>query len=117
MEGGVLSWLGLAGALAFIASASRRRAPAARDSSRCAWHVPDPVPPNVVQRALQLLARGDPLGTEYVEEVDRRIYKFRRSMHPPSPTNRQWHPGIDAQECVLPAAGSRSTCGTCRANE
>lgn len=116
MGGVLLPWLGLAGVLAFIAGASRRRTPARPDPSRCDWHVPDPVPPHVVQRALELLARGDPLGTEYVEEVDRKIYKFRRAMHPPNPSNPQWHPGIDAQECVLPGRNSVA-CGACRTNE
>jgi hypothetical protein len=114
-----LPWVGLAAVLAFIAGASRRRAPATPDPSRCAWHVPDPIPAHVIRRAWELLTRGDPLGTEYVEEVDGTIYKFRRAMHPPNPSNPQWHPGIDAQECVLPVrtAGPDAVRGARRANE
>ena len=59
-------------------------------------------------RAVELLARGDPLGTEYVEEVQDRIYRFRRAMHPPNTQIREWHPGIDAVECA-----SRKGCASC----
>src|SRR5579862_785766 len=86
-----------------------RRAPVTPDSSNCSWRVPDPVPGRVIQRAWELLARGDPLGTEYVEPVDGTIYKFRRAMHPPNPNNLKWHPGIDAQECTLPARSAAVT--------
>ena len=105
-------WLRLAGTLAVMANAScrgappvlpDRLAPVTPDFSRCSWRVPDPIPGHVIQRALELLARGDPLGTEYVEPLDGTIYKFRRAMHPPNPNNLKWHPGIDAQACTLPA--------------
>jgi hypothetical protein len=97
-------WLGIAAAFAVIAGAEagarrRRRKP---DVSRCDWTVPDPVPPAVTVRAVELLARGDPLGTEYVEEVQGRIYRFRRAMHPPNAQIHEWHPGIDAVECTTP---------------
>jgi hypothetical protein len=113
-----LPWLGLAGALAFMANAScrgappvapDRPAPVTTDSSRCSWRVLAPIPAHVIQRALELLARGDPLGTEYVEPLDGTIYKFRRAMHPPNPTNLKWHPGIDAQACTVPAGSAAAT--------
>jgi hypothetical protein len=122
--GALLPWLGLAGALVFMASAScrgapppspaNRPAPVTPDSSRCIWRVPDPLPARVIQHAVELLALGDPLGTEYVEPLDGTIYKFRRAMHPPSQNNAKWHPGIDALECsvrtrnaaVMPRQGS-----------
>jgi hypothetical protein len=109
--GALLPWLGLAGALVFMASAScrgapppalvNRPAPVTPDSSRCTWRVPEPLPARVIQRAVELLALGDPLETEYVEPLDGTIYKFRRSMHPPSQNNQKWHPGIDALECAV----------------
>ena len=102
-------WLGMAAAFAVIAgaeaSARRRRKP---DVSLCDWIVPDPVPPAVTVRAVELLARGDPLGTEYVEEVQDRIYRFRRAMHPPNAQIHEWHPGIDAVECA-----PRKDCASC----
>jgi hypothetical protein len=102
-------WLGMAAAFAVIAgaeaSARRRRKP---DPLLCDWIVPDPVPPAVTVRAVELLARGDPLGTEYVEEVQDRIYRFRRAMHPPNPQIHEWHPGIDAVECA-----PRKDCASC----
>ena len=100
-SGELWPWLGIAAALAVIAgseaAARRRRKP---DVSHCDWAVPDPVPPAVTVRAVELLARGDPPGTEYVEEVQGRIYRFRRAMHPPNPQIHEWHPGIDAVECT-----------------
>lgn len=63
------------------------------------------MPPAVTVRAVELLARGDPLGTQYVEEVQGRIYRFRRAMHPPNPQINEWHPGIDAVECTAPRKG------------
>jgi hypothetical protein len=94
-------WLGITAAFAVIAGAEaaarRRKMP---DVSPCTWEVPDPVPPPVTVRAVELLARGDPLGTEYVEEVQGRIYRFRRAMHPPNAQLPEWHPGIDAVECT-----------------
>jgi hypothetical protein len=99
-------WLGIAAAFAVIAGAEaaarRRRKP---DVSHCDWTVPDPVPPAVTVRAVELLARGDPLGTQYVEEVQGRIYRFRRAMHPPNAQIREWHPGIDAVECTTQRKG------------
>ena len=99
-------WLGIAAAFAVIAGAEaaarRRRKP---DVSHCDWTVPDPVPPAVTVRAVELLARGDPLGTQYVEEVHGRIYRFRRAMHPPNAQIHEWHPGIDAVECTTPRKG------------
>ena len=110
--GALLQWLGLAGALLFVASASCRgapppapanpAAPVIPDASRCTWRVPDPIPAHVIRRAVELLALGDPLGTEYLEPLDGTIYKFRRAMHPPSQNNLDWHPGIDALECAIP---------------
>jgi hypothetical protein len=50
------------------------------------------------------------LGTEYVEQVNGTTYKFKRAMHPPSASNPQWHPGIDAKECVpVPRAASQGS--------
>ena len=92
--------LGFAGALALAASSRGRRTARAPDTSRCAWAVPNPIPSDVVRRAHELLARGDPMGTEYVEELDGRIYRFRRAMHPPNAQISEWHPGIDAVECT-----------------
>ncbi len=108
-SGELWPWLGIAVAFAVIAGAEavarRRRRP---DLSLCDWVVPDPVPPAVTVRAVELLARGDPLGTEYVEEVQDRIYRFRRAMHPPSAQIHEWHPGIDAVECA-----PRKGCASC----
>ena len=102
-------WVGMAAAFAVIAgaeaSARRRRKP---DLSLCDWAVPDPVPPAVTVRAVELLARVDPLGTEYVEEVQGRIYRFRRAMHPPNAQIHERHPGIDAVECA-----PRKGCASC----
>ena len=95
----LLPMVGIAGALMFIASA-RRPAPRPPDTSRCAWDVPDPVPPGVVRRAYELLARGDPLGTEYVEELDGTIYKFRREIHGPNPEIPFNHPGVGVRACA-----------------
>jgi hypothetical protein len=71
-------WLGITAAFAVIAGAEaaarRRRKP---DVSHCTWEVPDPVPAAVTVRAIDLLARGDPLGTECVEEVQGVIYLRR----------------------------------------
>jgi hypothetical protein len=114
----LLPRLGLAGALAFMANASCHGTPPVApdrpalvtpDSSRCSWRVPAPIPARVIQRALELLARGDPLGTEYVESLDGTIYKFRRAMHPPNPNNLKWHPGIDAQACTVRAGSTAAT--------
>ncbi|HTB76916.1 MAG TPA: hypothetical protein VK762_26910 [Polyangiaceae bacterium] len=112
--GALLPWLGLAGSLAFMANASCHVAPdrpalVTPDSSRCSWRVPAPIPAHVIRRALELLARGDPLGTEYVESLDGTIYKFRRAMHPPNPNNLKWHPGIDAQACTAPAGSAAAS--------
>ena len=108
-SGELWPWLGIAAAFAVIAGAEavarRRRRP---DLSLCDWIVPDPVPPAVTVRAVELLARGDPLGTEYVEEVQDRIYRFRRAMHPPNAQIHEWHPGIDAVECA-----PRKGCASC----
>ena len=96
-------WLGIAATFAVIAgaeAAARRRKKQPPDVSRCDWAVPDPVPAAVTVRAVELLARGDPLGAEYVEEVQGTIYRFRRSMHPPNAQIPDWHPGIDAVECT-----------------
>jgi hypothetical protein len=87
------------------ASPRRRRKP---DLSLCDWIVPDPVPTAVTVRAVELLARGDPLGTEYAEEVEDRIYRFRRAMHPPKAQIHEWHPGIDAVACAW-----RKRCASC----
>lgn len=62
--------------------------------------MPDPVPAAVTVRAVELLARGDLRGTDYVEEVQGRIYRFRRSMHPPNAPMPDWHSGIAAVECT-----------------
>jgi hypothetical protein len=107
VPGELWPWLGIAAAFGVIAGAEagarrRRRKP---DVSHCDWTVPDPVPPAVTVRAVELLARGDPLGTEYVEEVQGRIYRFRRAMHPPNAQIHEWHPGIDAVECTTPRKG------------
>jgi hypothetical protein len=105
-------WLGIAATFAVIAgaeAAARRRKRMPPDVSRCDWAVPDPVPAAVTVRAVELLARGDPLGTEYVEEVQGRIYRFRRSMHPPNGQLPDWHPGIDAVECAPRRARAPTT--------
>lgn len=108
-------WLGIAATFAVIAGAEagarRRRRKQPPDVSSCDWAVPDPVPAAVTVRAVELLARGDPLGTEYVEEVQGRIYRFRRSMHPPNAQIPDWHPGIDAVECT-PRAGKPTSSGS-----
>jgi hypothetical protein len=108
-SGELWPWVGIAAAFAVIAGAEaaarRRRKP---DVSRCDWSVPDPVPPAVTVRAVELLARGDPLGTQYVEEVQGRIYRFRRAMHPPNAQIHDWHQGIDAVEC-----SPRKACASC----
>ena len=103
----ILPVLGVAGALAFIASAQRRRVRRAPDAAGCAWEIPAPIPVNVVQRALELLARGDPLGTEYVEELEGTIYKFRREMHGPNPEIDHWHPGVGVRACARPRRALR----------
>ena len=93
--------LGFAGALALLASTRVRRASPAPDTSRCAWAVPNPIPSEVVRRAHELLARADPMGTEYVEELGGSIYKFRREMHGPNKQIPAWHHGIGVRLCEL----------------
>ena len=93
--------LGFAGALALAASSRGRRARRAPDTSRCLWAVPNPIPIDVVRRAHELLARADPMGTEYVEELGGRIYKFRREMHGPNKQIPYWHPGVGVRLCEL----------------
>jgi hypothetical protein len=92
--------LGIAGTLAVIAG-SRRRAAARPDTSRCTWAIPDPIPGDVVRRAQEIQALGAPLGTEYVEELGGRIYKFRREMHGPNKEVPYWHPGVGVRLCEL----------------
>jgi hypothetical protein len=104
----VVPLLGIAGTLAVIAS-SRRRATAPPDTSRCTWAVPNPIPIDVIRRAKAIQALGAPLGTEYVEELGGRIYKFRREMHGPNKEIPYRHPGVGVRLCeiatreVLPA--------------
>jgi hypothetical protein len=98
--------LGFAGALALAASSRGRRAARGPDTSRCLWAIPNPIPIDVVRRAHELLARADPLGTEYVEELGGRIYKFRREMHGPNKQIPQVHPGIGVRLCELGANGA-----------
>jgi hypothetical protein len=117
--GEIWPWLGIAATFAVIAgveAGARRRKKQPPDVSRCDWAVPDPVPAAVTVRAVELLARGDPLGTEYVEEVQGRIYRFRRAMHPPNAQIPEWHPGIDAVECTQRARRSSSSSSS-NANE
>ncbi len=96
----IVPLLGIAGAFAVIAS-SRRRATAPPDTSRCSWAVPNPIPIDVIRRAKEIQALGAPLGTEYVEELDGRIYKFRREMHGPNKEIPFWHPGVGVRLCEL----------------
>lgn len=101
--------LGIAGTLAMVASARRRPSTAAPDTARCTWAVPDPIPPDVVRRAKEIQALGAPLGTEYVEELGGRVYKFRRELHGPNEEIPYRHPGVGVRLCdparreVLPA--------------
>lgn len=90
--------LDLAGTLAMVASA-RRRPSASPDSSRCTWGTPDPIPGDVVRRAKEIQALGAPLGTEYVEELGGRVYKFRRKLHGPNQEIPYWHPGVGVRLC------------------
>jgi hypothetical protein len=93
-------WFAVAG-LACRAAAPEQPAPEPPPQPPpCSWHVPDPIPAQVIRRAVELQARGEPLGTEYVEQVNGTTYRFTRAMHPPSASNPEWHPGIDAKECV-----------------
>jgi hypothetical protein len=41
------------------------------------------------------------MGTEYVEELGGRIYKFRREMHGPNKQIPYWHPGVGVRLCEL----------------
>ncbi len=92
--------LGIGATLAIVAS-SRRRASAPPDASRCTWAVPNPIPIDVIRRAKEIQALGAPLGTEYVEELEGRIYKFRREMHGPNQQIPYWHPGVGVRPCEL----------------
>jgi hypothetical protein len=94
----LLPLLGIAGTFAVIAS-SRRRVPAPPDTSRCAWTIPNPIPIDVIRRAKEIQALGAPLGTEYVEELGGRIYKFRREMHGPNKEIPYWHHGVGVRLC------------------
>jgi hypothetical protein len=102
--------LGIAGTFAVIASSRRRGSapPAPPDTSRCTWMIPAPIPADVVQRAKQIQALGAPLGTEYVEELAGRIYKFRREMHGPNTEIPYPHPGVGVRLCELPLRAQMS---------
>jgi hypothetical protein len=97
--------LGLAGTLVAVAS-SRRRPSTAPDTSRCTWAIPDPIPPDVIRRAKEIQALGAPLGTEYVEELGGRVYKFRRELHGPNEEIPYWHPGVGVRLCDPARGGS-----------
>jgi len=55
----------------------------------------------VIRRAQQIQALGATLGTEYVEELGGRIYKFRREMHGPNKDIPFPHPGVGVRLCEL----------------
>jgi hypothetical protein len=108
--------LGIAGTLAIIGASSRRRTSAplpaplpapTPDTSRCTWAVPSPIPIEVVRRACEIQAIGAPLGTEYVEELGGRIYKFRREMHGANKQIPYPHPGVGVRLCELGALPPR----------
>lgn len=110
----VLGMLGIAGTFAVIVgSHSRRRGAAAEkmDTSRCRWIPPadKDIPPDVVKRAVELQALGQPLGTEYVEEVGGQIWKFRREIHGPNEQNPQPHLGVGVRRCELGATKPSQT--------
>jgi hypothetical protein len=98
----VLGLLGVVGAFAVISSGRRqKRAPPAPrlDTSLCTWHLPDPVPPEIVQRALAIHAQDPPMGTEYVEEIGGKIWKFKREFHGPNAQNPTYHAGVGVRRC------------------
>jgi hypothetical protein len=98
--------LAVAGTLAIVASSRRRASSAPPDTSRCAWAVPDPIRRDVIRRAQEIQAIGAPLGTEYVEELAGRIFKFRREMHGPNKEVPFWHPGVGVRLCELATKGA-----------
>jgi hypothetical protein len=63
--------------------------------------IPTPIPPDVVRRAKEIQALGAPLGTEYVEELGGRVYKFRREVHGPNKEIPFPHPGVGVRLCEL----------------
>jgi hypothetical protein len=96
---GLVQLLGVAGVLVLASRSRQRRQP---DASRCAWVVPNPIPIEVLRRAQAIHAIGAPLGTEYVEEVGGRIYKFTREIHGPNQQIPHWHPGVGVRLCERP---------------
>lgn len=69
----------------------------------CTWIEPNPIPGEIIQRALEILrlssALNIPLGTEYFEEISGRVYKFRREIHELNPKIPYPHAGVGVRRC------------------
>jgi hypothetical protein len=79
------------------------------DTAECTWIAPTEAPgPAVLRRALELERSPTPIGTEWVEQIDGEIWKFRKEIQGPNARTPRYHVGLGVRRCSQPAEGGKN---------